>query len=151
MFSVCYNCCIKSSKIRRDLQRISKIKPHISQYNRKDLDFPSYQNDWKKFEQNKIIAFNILFVLYNTKKIRLAYKSTYNNEREIQGTLLMITDNKKWHDLPLTSEPIFYNGKFFNHPVKSLSRLLRTMTSNLYCLNCFSFHSTENRLKEPEE
>ena len=151
MFSVCYNCSIKSSKIRRELQRISKIKPHISQHNWKDIDFPLCQNDWKKFEQNKIIAFNILFVPYNTKKIRLAYKSNYNNEREIQVTLLMITDNKKWHDLALTSEPIFYNGKLFNHPVKSLSRLLRTMTSNLYCLSCFNSHSTENRLKEHEE
>ena len=28
------------------------MKPFINQYNWKDVDFPSYQKDWKKFEQN---------------------------------------------------------------------------------------------------
>ena len=47
----------------------------------------------------------------------------------------MITDGKKWHYLD----------------VKSLSRLLRGITSNhagdFYCLNCFHWCSTENALK----
>ena len=80
----------------RDLQGISKNKPFINQYNWKRIEIPTEQKDWKKFEQNnKTIALNILFVSYNTKTIRLAYKSEYNNERENQIILLMIRDNKK--------------------------------------------------------
>ena len=75
-------------------ERISDLKPFIDQYNWKDIEFPSHSKDWKKFEQNnKTIAFNILFVPYNTKKIRLAYKSKYNHKRDNQVVLLMITDD----------------------------------------------------------
>ena len=58
--------------IKKDPQRISKIKPFIiDQYNWKEIDFPSKQKDWKNFElNNKTIALNILFVPYNTEKIR---------------------------------------------------------------------------------
>ena len=67
----------------------------------------------------------------------------------------MITDGEKWRYLALKSEPIFYNGKMCNRPVKCLSRLLRGKSSNhhgdYYCLNCFNSFSTENRLKEHEE
>ena len=38
--------------IKKDPQRISKIKPFINQYNRKEIDFPSEQEDWKMFESN---------------------------------------------------------------------------------------------------
>ena len=47
------------------------------------------ETDWKKFEQNnKTLALNILFVLHNTKTIRLAYKSKYKCKRENQVLLL---------------------------------------------------------------
>ena len=98
MFSVCFNCCIKSSKIEKTPQRISKIKPFIDQYHWKERDFPSHSNDWKKFEQNKkTIALNILFSPHNTEKIRLAYKSKHNFKRENQVIFLMITGGKKGH------------------------------------------------------
>ena len=58
--------------IKKDPQRIMKMKPFIDQYNWKEIDFPSHSKDWKNFEQsNKTIALNILFVPYNTEKIRL--------------------------------------------------------------------------------
>ena len=47
----------------------------------------------------------------------------------------MITDDKrsggveKWHYLTLKSEPILYNGKLCNRPVKSLSKLFRGKSS----------------------
>ena len=37
-------------KIRKDPQRISKIKPFIDQYNWKEIDFPSHIEDWKNIE-----------------------------------------------------------------------------------------------------
>ena len=77
----------------------------------------------KKFElKNKSIALNILYVPYNTEKIRVI--------------LLMITDGEKWHYLA----------------VKRLSALFRGITGNdsgdFYCLNCFQSYTTENKLKK---
>ena len=73
---------------------------------------------------------------HNTKKIRHAYKSKYNTNRENQVVLLMITDGEKWHYLV----------------VKSLSALLEGITSKhdgyFYCLNCFLAYATENMLKK---
>ena len=110
--------------IKKDPQRISKIKSFIDQYNWKEIDFPSHSKDWKKFElNNKSIALNILFVPYNTEKIRLAYKSKYNFKRENQVILLMISDGKKWHYLTLKS----FSALKEYHQI-----MLET-----YCLNCF--------------
>ena len=129
---------INHKKIKNHPERINNLKPFIDQYNWKGIEFPSHSKDWKKFEQNnKTIALNILFVPYNTKKIRLAYKSKYNHKRDNQVFLLMITDDgKKWHYLA----------------VKSISALLRGITSNhngdFYCLNCFHSYRTKETLKK---
>ena len=49
-------------------ERISKLRPFINNYNWKDIEFPSYSKDWRKFEcNNKTIALNILFVPYKKK------------------------------------------------------------------------------------
>ena len=56
----------KKEKKKKNPQRISKIKPFINQYNWNEVDFPSKQKDWRKFElNNKSIALNILFVPYS--------------------------------------------------------------------------------------
>ena len=106
----------------------------INNYNWKDIEFPSHSKDWRKFEQNnKAIALNILFVPYNTKQIKAAYVSKYNNKRDIRVNLLMITNNNDWHYLA----------------VKSISGLLTGITSkhneDLYCLNCFHSYTTEKK------
>ena len=76
---------------------------------------------------------------YNTKQIRQAYISKYNNERDNRVNLLMITDGtNNWHCLA----------------VKSISGLLRGITSNhngdFYCLNCFHSYTTERKPREHE-
>ena len=76
--------------------------------------FPAMSRDWKKFESNKKIALNILYVPHNTKKINIAYKSKHNLTREKKVMLLMISNGEKWHYLT----------------VKNLSGLLRGITSN---------------------
>ena len=59
------------------------------------MDFLSHKNDWNEFEKNnKTIAINILYVPYNTEKIRHPYKSKRNLRFENQVILLMITDGK---------------------------------------------------------
>ena len=75
MFSVCFKIALNYEKIKKDRQRISKVKPFIDQYNWKEIDFPSRGKDWKKIESNnKSIAFNIFNVPHNTEKMRHAYK-----------------------------------------------------------------------------
>ena len=75
-FRYAITTALNHEKIGKDPQRISKIKPFINIYNRKDIEFPSHSKDRKKFKQNnKTIALNILFVLYNTKQIRPTYIS----------------------------------------------------------------------------
>ena len=64
-------------------ERVSNLKPFLDEYNWKDIEFPSPSKDWKKFnENNKTIALNILFVLYNNKQISQAHISKYNHKRD---------------------------------------------------------------------
>ena len=52
---------LNHEEIKRDLQRIIKIKPFINKYNWQGINFPSEKNDWKKFEKNNVtIALNVL-------------------------------------------------------------------------------------------
>ena len=95
-----------------------QIKSHLE----KISNFPSHKKDRKRFESNnKSIALNILYVPYNTKKIRHAYRSKYNFNCENLVILLMIADGKKLHYLA----------------ANKLSALLRGITSkhegDFYC------------------
>ena len=118
-------------------EKLSKIEPFIYQYKWSEINFPSHQKDWKKFESNnKSIALNILYLPHNTKDIRHAYKSQFNLTREHQVTLLMISDKgEKWH----------YSC------VKKLGALLRGISSNhngdVYCTNCFKSFKTKSKLE----
>ena len=71
------------------------------------------------------------------EKKNLSYKSKHNRKRKNRVVLLMITDGKKRHYIALKSEP---TDDGFNRPIKSLSKLLRGITSNhggdFCCLNC---------------
>ena len=126
--------------IEKDPQRISKLKPYINKYNWEGIDFPAGPKEWKKFERNnKTIALNILFIPHNTKTIRVAYRSEYNNKRKKQVILLMITDGKKWHYLAVTNLSALLQGNSSNHE------------GDFYCLNCFNSYTTKNKLKEHEE
>ena len=81
-FQYALTVALNYQSIKKDLQRISKIKLFINQYNWKEVDLLSEQKDWKMFElNNRLVALNILFMPYNTEKIRLAYKSKHNFKR----------------------------------------------------------------------
>ena len=74
---------LNHQNIGKNPQRISKIKPFIDHYEWKNINFPATLKNWKNFERdNKAIALNILFISYNSKQIRLAYKSNYNYKRK---------------------------------------------------------------------
>ena len=74
-----------------------------------------------------------MFIPHNTKAINLAYKSKYNRKRENQVVLLIITNGEqsdevnKWYYIALKS---VRTDDGFNHPIISLSRLFRGITSN---------------------
>ena len=100
---------------------------------------PSDKKDRKSFElNNKTIALNTLCVPCNTEKILQAYKSKHSFKHKNKVILLVITDGKKVHYLP----------------VKRLYALLRETTSNhngnFYCVGCFHFYSTEKKLIKHE-
>ena len=139
-FQNALNDALNYQSIKKYPQEISKTRSYISQYNWKDIKFPSGKEDWKKLEQNnKDIALNILFVPHNEEEIRPAYISKYNHKHKNQVILLMITDDgERGHDLA----------------VRSFSALLRGISSSnnggFYCLNCFHSYNTLNKLQKPE-
>ena len=50
-------------EIKKDPQKIMKIKLFLNKYNWKGINFPSKNHDWKKIEKNNvIIALNVLYV-----------------------------------------------------------------------------------------
>ena len=49
-FQYAITLALNLDKIRKNPQRISKIKPFIDQYNWKDINFPATSKDWKKLE-----------------------------------------------------------------------------------------------------
>ena len=134
-FQYAVTLALNLDNINKHPQRISKLKPFIDQYNWKDIDFPPINKDWRKLELNNDIALNILYILHNTKKIQLAYRSKKNLTCNKQVILLMITDGEKWHYLT----------------VKNLPGLLKGITSthekDFYCLNCFDSYRTKNKLE----
>ena len=136
-FQYAITAALNYQNINNHLERSSKLKPFISNYNWKDIEFPSHSKEWRKFEcSNKTIALNILYVPYNTKEIRQAYISKHNDERHNQVNLLMITN---WHYLA----------------IKNISGLLTGITPNhngdFYCLNCLHSYRTKSKLKKNEK
>ena len=140
----CFQSAITATLNYRNIchhpERISKLKPFISNYNWDNIDFPAVHKDYSAFEKNNSnIAINILFVPCKTKEIRQAYISKHNKTRKIHANLLMITDGTGcWHYLA----------------VKRIPGLLRGITSNhngdFYCLNCFHSYTTEKKLSKHE-
>ena len=50
--TVVLNC----EEIKKDPQRITKIKPFINKYNWNGINFPSEKDNWKKIEKNNVIC-----------------------------------------------------------------------------------------------
>ena len=89
---------LNHQNIKYKPEKVNNINPFSNPYDYKEIKFPSHKKDWKKLESNnKTIALNVLFVPHNSEKVRPAYVSKCNLDRENQVILLMIIDNKKWH------------------------------------------------------
>ena len=71
-------------EIKKDPQRITKIKPFINKCNWEGINFPSEKDDWKKLENNNVtIAVNVLYS--KTEKIYPASVSKHhlNHEKQV--------------------------------------------------------------------
>ena len=63
IFNTCNSRNTSWRNSKKKIQRISKIKPFINKYNWKELNYPSGEDYWKKFEKsNPTIALNALYV-----------------------------------------------------------------------------------------
>ena len=131
-FQYAATVALNYEEIKKDSQRITKIKPFINKYNWERINFPSKQDDQKKFEKNNVkITLDVFFA----KKVKIypAYRSKHNPNREKQVILLMIANGEKWHYLA----------------VNKLSALLRGITSknytDIYYSNCLHSFRAKNK------
>ena len=63
-FQYAVTLALNLDKIKKDPQRVSKIKPFIEKFNWEDIDFPSTCKDWKKFEcNNEVALYTCLIIL----------------------------------------------------------------------------------------
>ena len=95
-FQYAVTISLNHEEIKKDLQRITKIKPFINKYNREGKSFPSENKDWKKIEKNnRTITVNVLY----TKKENIypAYVSKQNSNRKKQVILLIIPSGERSH------------------------------------------------------
>ena len=85
---------LKYEEIKKDPQRITKIKLFINKYNWEGIHFSSEKADWKRFDKNNVtIALNALYA--KKEKIYPAHISKHNSNCEKQVILLMISNGAK--------------------------------------------------------
>ena len=86
-FQYVVTVALNYEEMKKDLQRITKIKPFINKYNWEGIYFPSEKNDWKNFEKNNVtVTFNVLYA--ENEKLYPAYVSKNNSNREKKVCLL---------------------------------------------------------------
>ena len=69
--------------IKKDPQKIKKIKPFINEYNYKGINVPSEKDNWKKIVKNNVtIALNVLYAKKEKVYPAYAYISQQNSNRE---------------------------------------------------------------------
>ena len=81
--------------MRKDLQRITKIKLFINKYSWEGINFPSEKDDWKKFGK-KMQRLLLMFCMLKKTKIYPAYVSKHNSNYEKQIILLMILNGERF-------------------------------------------------------
>ena len=68
---------LNHGEIKKDPQRITKVKPFINKYNWERVNFPSEKDNWKKITKNNVtIALN---VLYAKNKSCLCFKTKHKS------------------------------------------------------------------------
>ena len=81
-------------EIKKDPQRITKIKPFINKYNWEGINFPSQKDDWKKLR--KTSALNVLYA----KKEKYILLMFQNITQIVKNKLFF--NNSKWRKMALS-------------------------------------------------
>ena len=64
-FQYTVTAALNYEEMKKDPQRISKIKPLINKYNWEAIKYPSKKDDWNKFEKNNLaIVLNVFYTIY---------------------------------------------------------------------------------------
>ena len=70
-----------------NLQKKSKIQPFISKYICERVNYPSENNDWKKFEKNNLmIDINIFYILKSKKYKKTSYYFNEFKQRRVTSS-----------------------------------------------------------------
>ena len=89
---------LNHKEIKKDHQRISRLRPYENQYNQKGFEFPVSIKKIGKFEKNDPdIAVNVLFSKKKSQNTYTARRSERNLKYKKQVNLLMIVDGEKRH------------------------------------------------------
>ena len=123
---------LNHENLRKNPERILKIKPFIDKHNWEGVNYPLEKDDCKKIEKNNItIALNVLYA--KNGKISLSYVSKHNSKRESY-----FFNDSKWK-------------KMASYCRKKLSALLKNgdiyNNGDFYCLNCLHSFRTKNKLE----
>ena len=74
-FQYAVTVALHYEETKKDLQRITKIKPFINEYNWGGVNFPLEKDDWKHLEENNVtIVLNVLYAK-NEKYILLTFQN----------------------------------------------------------------------------
>ena len=80
--------------MKKDPQRVTKIKPFINKYKWEGINFSSEKDDCKKIEKNNVaIVLNVLHA--KKEKTYPVFVSKHNSNRKKQVILLMISNGDK--------------------------------------------------------
>ena len=110
MLSIRSSTCNKAQKTRKSLERITKIKAFISEFNRTALIFYQEKMTGKNSKitiQHPLIALKVLYIDnrnfgIDIQKIHPAFSLKHNSELEKQIILLMIPNEVRWHYIAVT-------------------------------------------------
>ena len=125
---------LHQEEIKKDHQRIWKLRPYENQYNLEGLEFPVSIKKIDKFEKNNPgIALKVLFSNKKNQNIYTARRSERNVKCKKQVNLLMIVDGQNRH----------YTA------IKSMSRLLKSLNATHkgayhFCMNYLNGFRTES-------
>ena len=114
-FQYAVTLALNLDKIKKDQQRVSKIKPVIEKYNWEDIDFPSTGKDWKKFECNNDMYSIFTHCSFDKSKNKLNYyrgKDCMKKfSKDLREHVSKIIDYEKKKMIPLTTQEKVYHNK----------------------------------------
>ena len=95
---------LNHKEIKKDHQRISRLRPYENQYNQKEFEFPVSIKKIGKFEKNDPdIAVNVLFSKKKSQNTYTVRRLERNVKYKKQVNLLMIVDGEKRHYTAINS------------------------------------------------